>query len=62
VASIAKSSPEMLTIRLAVMRLAIPNPCGMISAHRWKADVCSFQDVIKTLARTAQSDDAKVSV
>jgi len=42
------------------MRLAIPNPCGIMSSHRWYVDVLSFHRAVKMLAIMVKIVEANV--
>ena len=47
---------------MLVIELAMPNPCGTISNHKWNADVLSVHKTTRTFARTVSREDTKVKV
>jgi len=49
-------------MRVLVIKLAIPKPCGNRSNHKWKAEVSGPHKHTRMLARTVSDDETKVSV
>lgn len=49
-----------LTMRVLVMKLAIPNPCGIRSNHKWKEDVLWSHRHTDALARIVNRDETRV--
>jgi hypothetical protein len=50
------------TIRVLVIKLAMPTPCGTISSHSCHAEVFSFQKITRTLAEILDAAATSVSV
>ena len=49
-----------LTIRVVVITLAAPKPCGMTSPQRLMLDEVSFQKMTRILAIIVKSEEANV--
>ena len=47
-------------MRVVVIRLAMPKPCGIMSAQKWKVEEFSFQQAMEMLAKIVINDEAKV--
>ena len=48
-------------MRVVVMTLAIPKPCGTMSNHRWYAAEFSFHNATKDAAKTVRRHEKSVS-
>ena len=51
-----------LTIRVVVMRLDTPKPCGTMSSHRCQRDEPSLHEAISMLAIMVRKEEMRVSV
>ena len=48
------------TIKVVVITLAMPSPCGTISNQRWNAELSSFQKTTSTAASTVNPHETSV--
>ena len=49
-------------MRVVVITLAIPRPCGTISNHKWNEEVSSFHITTSIAAATVIAQETKVRV